>query len=269
LTLCAVRVGLAALVMVPYALARGHRLPRDPRTWGKFTFMGVIGLAVPFSLFAYGETVVDSGVASIINGTMPLFTLVIAHYFAGDEPITRGRAIGMVVSFAGIVVLFYPEAREGLAGNTMLAGMAVTMLAPICYASSTVFARRMMRGVPSLVFAAGQLAVAAPVMAVVALAFDAPWRQDPGWAAAGALVFLSILGTATAIIIYFRLLKRTSATFVSLVTYIMPPAGLLLGIVFLSERPGWNAPLGCALIVAGVVLVNLARPRKIQPVPRP
>ena len=259
LTLCAMRVVLGAVVIYGFLRAAGHRLPRDRSLWWKFALIGLLGNAVPFTVYAIGEQFTESGVAAIINGSMPLFTLVLAHFFAGDEPMTRGRSAGVMIGFAGIVVLFYPEMREGVAGNLNLLGMLVMLIAPVCYAATTVFARRHLRGLHPLITPTAQLFVAAAIMSSLSLAIDSPWQLRPGPAAMGSLLFLGVMGTAVASVIYFHLINRAPATFCSLVTYIMPPVGVALGVAFLNERPGWNALAGCALILAGVVFVNRAK----------
>jgi drug/metabolite transporter (DMT)-like permease len=259
LTLCAVRVLLGACGIVVFFKAARQRLPRKANWWWKVSILALFGNAIPFTIYAIGEKFTDSGVAAIINGSMPLFTLIIAHYFAGDEPMTRERTVGVLIGFVGILVLFYPEALKGISGNLNLLGMAVMLIAPICYAITTVFARRHLRGHHPLVVPTGQLIVATIYMSVLSLSIDHPWQLRPSPKTIGALLFLGIMGTSIASVIYFHLINRASATFCSLVTYVMPPAGVALGMYFLGERPGWNAFIGCAFILAGVVFVNSSK----------
>lgn len=267
LTLAFGRIGLAAAVLAVIVLARRTVWPRDRRRWVAFSMLGLFGSAIPQFCYAWGEMLSDSGTAAIINGMMPIFTIVIAHFFAGDEPFTGGRGLGVLLGFAGLLTMFLPESLAGLKGNQHLLGMSVMLLAPIGYAGTTVLARRALRGEPALMTAAAQMLTGALFLAPFSLAIESPWRISPSGGALVAIAFLGVLGTAIPMILYYRLLNSASATFASLTTYIMPPAAIVLGMVFLNEKPGWNALAGCALILAGVVAVHRAgaRPRMANP----
>ncbi|GAB4323562.1 MAG: EamA family transporter [Candidatus Sumerlaeia bacterium] len=257
-TLAFGRIGLAAAALLAVVRARGVAWPRDGRRWGVYAILGAVGTAMPQLCYAWGEQFADSGTAAIINSTMPIFTIVIAHFFAGDEPLTGRRAAGVGLGFAGILTIFLPEALEGLSGNLHLMGMSVMLLAPVGYAITTVLARRALRGERPLLTAAAQILSGALLLALPAAILERPWTVRPTPGAMAAVAFLGVFGMALPMILYYRLLNRASATFASLTTYIMPPAGVALGVVFLGERPGWNALVGCVLILLGVVVVHRA-----------
>ena len=260
-TLTAMRVALGGLLLYVMLVARGRALPRDWKTWKLFLFMGFFANALPFSLFSFGELHAESGAAAVINGTTPLFTVVLAHLFIAEERLDTRALAGVVVGFAGVAVMFYPQivglVRGGGGAGTLL-GLGAFAAAACSYGVSIVHSRRHLRGLPPNVAPAAQLLCATALLAPLAV-LERPWEADMSAGSLAAVGALAVLGTAVAYRVYYRLIETASATFVSLVTYIMPPAGVVLGIVFLAERPGWEAAAGCALILGGVMLVNFAR----------
>lgn len=260
ITLTALRVTLGGVILYGMLMARGRALPRDWTTWKRFLVMGLFANALPFALFSLGERHTDSGAAAIINGTTPLFTVLLAHLLIAEERLSAGAAVGVAVGFAGVAVMYIPQVvvlvRETGRPEELLGLLAFTGAA-FSYGVSIVHSRRHLRGLPPNVGPAGQLLCAAALLVPVA-AFERPWQAEISAGSLAAVGALAVLGTALAYRVYYRLIESASATFVSLVTYVMPPAGVVLGMVFLGERPGWEAAAGCALIVAGVMLVNLA-----------
>ncbi|RME41738.1 MAG: EamA family transporter [Caldilineae bacterium] len=256
LTLAATRLTLAAIILVSVLHLRGERLPRRWEVWRKFFFMGFFANALPFALFSLGELVADSGMAAILNGTTPIFTVILAHFFIGDERLNMQKLGGVLIGFAGIVLLFAPEVQGNWARGGSVWGLVAFAVAAMSYGIGIVYARRNLRGLPPLVGPAAQLTMASVYLLPVALWVDRPFGIRPGLPAIGSLLALAVFGTALAFMLYYHLIERASATFLSLVTYILPPAGLLLGVIFLDESPGWQAVVGCGLIIVGVMVVN-------------
>lgn len=272
-TLAAARVALAAVILAAVLTARGQSMPRDGATWRRLLPMALLSTAIPFALFSIGERYADSGLAAILNGTTPIFTVILAQIFLRDEPLTGRTLAGVLIGFAGIVVIFSPELRQGLFGgpaspslsggfgdpgieSTRAVGLVAFTIAGACYGGANVYARRRLGGLPSLVAPTLQMTLAGLILVGMSFAFEAPMAARPGPAAIGSVLVLAVVGTALAYMLYYPLMARTSATFVSLVTYLLPPAGIVLGMLVLGEKPGWEDLAGCALIILGVAVVS-------------
>ncbi|GMQ90546.1 MAG: EamA family transporter [Gammaproteobacteria bacterium] len=257
LTLAAGRLLLAAVLLAWYAAGSGYRLWGNYRLWGVFLFIGFFGNALPFTLIGWGELRIDSGLAAILIGIMPITTAVLAHLFTQDEPLRAGRLLGILTGFAGLIVLV---GWNSIAGprTEMLSQLAV-LSGAISYAVTTVFARRHVH-IPGRVLAAGATGAGALLITPLALIFERPWALAPSLHSAGALVMLAVFSTALATIVFFHLIKAVGATTFSQVNYLTPVMGLLWGIILLGERPGWYALIALALILAGIALVNRPAP---------
>lgn len=262
-TLVALRLlfGLAGLLVL-IALNR-QPFPRDRRILAAYLFMGIFNTALPFTLISWGETHIASGLASILNGTVPLFTIVIAHFWLKDEKITLPRIAGLVVGFIGVVILVSRDlGPEGLQGSVW--GQVAVIAASVSYALGITFARRNLRGQPPLIQAATPLIFADAIMWVAAPIAQSPlqWPTLPiTWVA---LVWLGLLGTGLAYTLVFFLNNAWGPTRTSVVTYVFPVVGLLLGFIFLREPADWRLLAGSALIVGGIVVVNLrSRPKPL------
>ncbi|HNB54478.1 MAG TPA: DMT family transporter, partial [Anaerolineales bacterium] len=215
----------------------------------------------PFTLFSFGEQFADSGAASILNATTPLFTVLFANFFVSDERFTFSRLGGVLLGFAGILLVFLPDFQALLSGKGLTGGMATVgllafILASSSYGISIVYARLNLRGLPPLIGPTSQLIAASLLSLPVALIVEKPFHLTPSLPALGALLALGFFGTALAYIVYYKLIDFAGATFISLVTYLLPPIGVALGVIFLHERPGWYSLVGLTLIIVGVMIVN-------------
>jgi drug/metabolite transporter (DMT)-like permease len=265
LTLVALRTGLAALALIAFLAARAIALPLSPALWRRFLVMGLLNNALPFALINWGQTQIDSGLAAILNATTPLFTVLLAHLVTADERLTRNRVAGVVLGFAGVVVMIGPAALRGL-GLAGLGKLAVVGAAA-SYACAGLYGRRL-SGLPPVAAACGMLVASSLVMLPVALLVDGPagfavglTADLPIWAAVAGLALLS---TALAYIVYFRILATAGATNLLLVTFLIPVSALLLGGLVLGERPEGTAFAGMALVFLGLAAVDgrlLARQR--------
>jgi drug/metabolite transporter (DMT)-like permease len=255
LTLAASRLGIGAVLLYILMRVRGEKLPRDPRMWRHFMAMGFFSGALPFALISMGETTNSSSIAAIFNGATPIATALLAHFFIADERLTPKKLAGVLIGFAGIVTIFLPGL---LAGGTRAGvwGMAGFTLAAMSYGAGAVYARRNLRGLGPLVGPTTQLGCGALMLWPFALGTEWGSIHAPGLPALGAVLFLAIFGTALAYVVFYRMVETSSATFLSLVTYLLPPAGIVLGIIVLDEGLSWNAVAGCALVLVGVVTIN-------------
>ncbi len=256
LTIVTLRVALAAAVLWLYAVAIGLRLPRAPAVWAAFAGMGLLNNVVPFSLIVWGQTEIASGLAAILNATTPLFTVLVAGLLLADERMTRAKLAGVVVGFAGVVVMVGPSALAGLGGDVL--AKAAVLVAALSYAFAGVFGRRFKRlGVDPPIAAAGQVTASTLVLVPLTLAVDRPFDLAmPVATVWAAIVALAVLSTAVAYVVYFRLLASAGAVNLLLVTFLIPVTAVLLGVLVLGERLAPAHIAGMALIGLGLSAID-------------
>ncbi len=261
LQLVAIRVGTAAVAMlITLTLARQH-FPKDWRSRLGLVVVGVFNTAVPFFLITWGEQTIDSGLATVLNATVPLFSLVIAHFALQDERITGLKVMGLVSGFAGVVLLASRSLGADSAANP-IAGQLAVLGASLCYAGATVYVRRNLRHLRPLVVSSGALLTSAVLVSGAALLVDGvpDFAQITGGTTVAVLT-LGLVNTYIAYLLFYWIIDRWGATRATLVTYLMPPVGLALGVVFLDEPLDARLIAGAVLIGAGVALVNWRKKR--------
>lgn len=261
LTVVLCRVGIAALALNIYLAAKGLRLPTRWRDWRPLFVMGFLNNLAPFTLIAYGQLRIDSGLASIFNATTPLFTVVFAHFLTRDERLTWARLLGVGLGIAGVIVLIGPGALQRF-DPVSLAQFAV-LGAAISYALASIYGKRLTH-LPNVTAATGMLTASTVMMFPVVLLLDDPTSLRPDATAIGAVAALALLSTAVAYVIYFRILASAGATNLMLVTFLIPVSAIALGAAFLGERMDATAFAGMALIFAGLAAVDgriFRRPR--------
>ncbi|CAN5182991.1 DMT family transporter [soil metagenome] len=256
LSIVAVRVGVGGALLWLVVRMSGQRLPRDLASWRAFLTMACMNTVVPFSLIAWAQSHVASGLAAILNATTPLFAVVFAHYLTGDERMTPARGAGIAIGFAGAAVMIGPTAFAGV-GNDLLAELAL-LLASVFYALSVIYGRRFSRaGLSPMVTAAGQFTGAALIMVPLALFIDQPWTlAPPGVEVWAALLALGAISTTLAYIIYYRLLATAGVVNLMLVTFLVPVSAILLGALFLHEHLEPRHFAGMALIGLGLAAID-------------
>lgn len=234
-TIVVCRVALAAVTLLLVMRIMGLKMPSDRAVWLAFFAMGLLNNVVPFSLIVWGQSHVASGVASILNATTPLFTVLVAHGFTRDEKLTPARVFGIVMGLLGVAVLIGLDALRTL-GVDALAQLAV-LAAAVSYAFAGVFGRRFRTlGVTPIATATGQVTASSVLLLPVALLVDQPWTLPmPSFSALAALVGIAVLSTALAYILYFRILATAGATNLLLVTFLIPISAIVLGVLVLGE----------------------------------
>jgi len=254
LTLVAGRVTLATIIMWGILRARGLSLPRSRRMWGAYAMLGFLGAALPYSLISWGEQYIPSGLASLLQATTPIFTVILAHFLTDDEPVAMAKIIGVIIGFVGVGILMLPDPSTGLRAD--LLGQLAIVGSSLCYAGVAIYARSRLRGQPPLVSATGQLTMGMVYMLPASLLIDRPFGLSPSLPVLASWMVLTILGTVVAYVIYFTIIERTSATFVTMVTYIIPVNGLMLGALVLNEQLNATVLGSLVLILLGVLLVR-------------
>lgn len=251
-TLVAARLVIGAAILWVYLRMTGARLPPLGPDWRLYVLLALTGNVMPFILIAWGQARVDSGLAAILIGTMPLITLVIA-VMTGVEGRVRGRQIaGVALGFIGVVALFGPRIGDGVSGP-LLAQIALVGGATF-YAINVILTRRV---VTNLVAVTAAVILLSAVFSVpISLIVDRPWQVSPDAAAVAAIFALGVLGTALGTIIFFNLVRMAGATRASMINYLIPGMAVVWGMMFLGERPSWTEFSALALIVTALVLVN-------------
>ncbi len=254
MALVAFRMLFGALTAAAYAVYQKTQWPTDRKTLLSFAILGPTSLAIPIFFISWGEQTIDSAVASILNATVPLFTLLIAHFWLHDDKITLQKTIGLLTGFAGIIILFSEDLLASQHQNVI--GQLAVVLASLFYAGSAVFARKTTAHVEGLARGALPLVTATLFMWIVGPLAEKPFLipQLPiTWVAA---LWLGVLGSGAAMLMFYYLLHEIGPTRTTLVTYLFPVGGVILGVIFLNEQLSWQLLAGTVLIILSLVIVN-------------
>jgi drug/metabolite transporter (DMT)-like permease len=253
-TLVAGRLAIGAGVLALVMRFSGQPMPRQRSVYLHLVVVALLGIVIPFSLITWGEQSIDSGLAAILNGTVPLFAIVLAAMVLVDEPITVNRLFGLAIGFAGVVVLTSPGLGDGSGGT--LQGEVALIGASVSYGAAGVYARRTVRDVPPIASALLEVGFAFLITLVLASLFEDPLATRIQASTVLAVVWLGLIGSGLAFIAFFFLLGRWGATRTSLVAYLLPVVGVILGVAVRGEVVTLPVLTGMALIIGGVALAN-------------
>ena len=257
-TLVLARVGIAALALHLYIAGRFAIYGTLRARWREFLLLGLINNAVPHMLIFLGQTQIGAGLASILNATTPIFTVLVANRMTTDEKLSPAKLAGCLIGLAGTAVLIGPRALAPFtgAGGPPLWALVLPLLAALSYGLAATYGKRF-RGVAPPVIAAGQLSAASLLILPVSLALDAPWQLPlPPLPSVLAVLALALISTAYGYNLFFRIMAAAGATNTSLVTLLVPPSALVLGFLFLGERLTPLGILGMALVLLGLLVLD-------------
>ena len=267
LTIIALRVSLAALVLWGIALFCGHQLPRGRKTWQAFLALGLLNNVIPFGLIVLGQQTIGAGLAAILNATTPLWTVLVAALFLADERFSKQKLFGVLLGLVGVIVMVGPDSLAGISRN--LGAQLAVLGATLSYAFASVFGRRFAAAkISPLHTALGQVTASSFILMPLALMIDTPWASAlPSQATIFAILGLAVLSTAGGYLLFFNILERAGATNVSLVTLLIPPSAIAMGMLFLEETLQGIHFIGLALIILGLLslqgrLFRLSRPKQ-------
>jgi len=261
-TVVFLRVAIAAVILLGVVYLRGQRMPTSYKTWGAYLVMGILNNAIPFSLIVWGQTRIDSGVASILNATTPIFTVILAHLLTSDEHLTIRKMIGVLTGFLGVYLMMAPELKDGFSWRGL--GQIAMLGAAVSYSFAGIFGKRF-KDLSPVVNSAGMLICSSIVMLPLLIITTPFGTLNPSMDAISAVFGIAIISTAMAYLLYFRILASAGATNVLLVTFLVPISALLLGVGVLGEVIHvWEyAGLGCIflglILIDGRLLANLVR----------
>ena len=256
-TMTAARLVIAALIMYAVARHAGQYLPRDRALWRLILLAALFGFALPFYLIGWGEEEIDSGLAAILMGAMPLTTVLLAHILTDDEKLNVRKGLGVTLGLIGLVVLIGPEKLATL-GDDTVRQLAVTG-AGACYGINAIITKSLIAQ-PRRGLVAAVMIAAAAMMIPVSLLADQPWTLDVSMTSFAAIIVLGILPTAYATLLMFKLVDRQGASFFSQINFLTPLFGVFLGALILAERPPPNAYIALAIILLGVAVARGRNP---------
>jgi drug/metabolite transporter (DMT)-like permease len=253
ITLVAFRVLFGLLFGIVVIFIQRVQLLRSFKEWFPLLLLGITNVAIPFFLISWGEQSIDSAVAAILDATVPLFTILIAHYLLHDDKMTMPKVLGLLIGFAGVVVLMSKDI--GSSFGSVLGQLAV-VLASAFYAGSAVFARKTTEDTPGILRSAGPLVSATVVIWLATFLIEKPVEIPQLGITWVALLFLGILGSGVAFVLAYYLIHEIGPTRTSMVTYLFPVGGVILGVIFLNEHLSWQLVVGSLLVIASLAVVN-------------
>jgi drug/metabolite transporter (DMT)-like permease len=253
ITLVAFRAFFGFLFGVVVVVTQRIPLPRTWKEWIPLIVLGLTNIAIPFFLISWGQKSIDSGVASILDATVPLFTILVAHFMLHDDKMTTPKVLGLLTGFAGVVVLMSKDIGDS-AGS--LLGQLAVILACIFYAGSSIYARVYTEGTSATMRGLGPLVSASVVMVTSAFIFEAPLKIPTLPITWIALLWMGILGSGLAFIMLFYLIHEIGPTRTTMVTYLFPLGGVTLGVIFLNEALTWQIITGAVLIISSLAIAN-------------
>lgn len=253
------RVFWAALALWVVVLLRRETIPMDPRIWGAFLVMGLLNNVLPFSLMAWGQLYVDTGLTSILNAATAIFGVLVAAAFFPDERLTKRRAVGVALGFGGVSTAI---GLHNFLGFSLQSAAQLAILAgTVSYALAAVWARLRLSGLAPQVAAAGMLSGSTIVMLPVMLVVDGVPSFDLPMTTWLAVAYYALVATAGAYLLYYRVLAAAGSGNLLLVTLIIPPVAILLGAYVRHETLAPNAFIGFAILALGLLILSRARGR--------
>lgn len=250
------RLVIAAIVLLAVARHAGQSLPTAPRVWGLIILTALFGNVLPFTLIGWGEEKIDSGLAAIMMGVMPLTTVFLAHLMTSDEKLTPRKTVGVVLGLAGLIVLIGPQKLLHL-GEDTLRQLAVAAAAA-CYGVNAVLTKSL-TGHPRRALTAALMLASTVMIVPVSLWFDRAWTLEASGVSLLAIAVLGLAHTAYGTLLMFKIIDRQGASFFSQINFLIPVLGLLWGMLILAERPPANGYAALALILLGVAVAREGR----------
>ncbi len=254
LTVVLGRMGIAAIAMNLILVGRGERLPKGAQWWPYF-IMAALGNVFPFAMFAFSERHISSGLASIINATTPMFTVIVAHFWTHNEKFAWNKAVGVVCGLVGVSIVIGPSVLSEFGGKSLLGELAC-LAASISYGFAGVYGRRF-SGQSLYAVVTAQMTAATILVLPLTAIFEQPWTQPmPSLTVWSALIGIALASTVLAYLIYFHILAKAGATNISLVTFLVPVSALFLGVVFLGESLSTDTIAGMLVIGLGLAAID-------------
>lgn len=259
ITITLTRQVIAAMLLVGFAAASRRWFRPSARDHGFMFLCALTGTVLPFTLINWGVAVIDSGLAAILMGLMPLTVLLLAHFVTHDEKLSLPKVAGVALGLVGLGILFWPQLTAGF-GQDLIRQVAV-LGAAFAYAVNALSTKQLV-GHPPMALMAYIMLWTLVLLVPAGFIFEDPLAMRPSFAAASALVSLGVISSAAGAIVMFTIIRRQGATFFGQINLLIPIAGVLLAVVFLGERPGLNAIAALAVIFCGLMVARIEPSRK-------
>jgi len=253
-TFAGLRFLLASAILWAIVVAWRRPLPKNWRDWLRLAWVGSISIALNFGLIFWGEQHINSGLAAVLQATIPAFGLFFAHYYLPNERLTARKLMGAGVGVAGVSLIFYDQMK--IEGAAALQGCAALLLSSVCVAYSNVFIKARLQHVDSSVISAGQMVCGIfPLLALGAVFEGDPLAHRWSAQSALALVYLALIGSVLGFLLYFWLVTKIEVTKSMLISLVTPVTALLIGWLTLDEKLSWRVAAGSVAILAGIRLI--------------
>ena len=252
-------VACIVLGAIALGVAR-HWFRPDGRDWFFMVVCAMTGTVLPFTFINWGVQVIDSGLAAVLMGLMPLIVLVLAHVLTDDEHLTLPKVIGVLIGLSGLAVLFWPQIVSGIGDN--FPRQVAVLGAAVCYAINAISTKRLLRH-PPMVLMSYIIALTVPILLFGAFVFEEPLAVAPGPNVTAAVIAMGIFPSALGALLMFAIIRRQGAGFFGQINLLVPVAGVVLGVLLLGERPGPSTLLALIIIFSGVAVARL-KPAALQ-----
>jgi len=261
LTFAGIRFLLASSILVAIILARGVRWPRKRSEWLVIAVVGWLQFSLNYGLVFWGEQRIPSGLAAVLQSTFPAFGLVIAHFYLPNEPITRRKAIGVLLGIIGVGIVFSDQLS--FAGAAALAGSVALVLSAFCGSYGNVLVKAYGTQIDPFVLAAGQMVCGFPPLLALGMATEgSPFHFRWTMTAVISLAYLVIVGSVVAFTLFYWLVRRMDVVNTMLIALVTPVVAVVLGMIVLHERFNWRLFAGAACIISGIGLIVLRKRQK-------
>lgn len=254
ITLIAIRVSIASVVLLTVVYLRGDRLPRDPHTWKRLLILAFCNSIGAWTILAWGQQYVDSGLASVLNSTAPIFVFFITLLITRHETVSPLKLCGALLGVVGVALIVGGEALNG--ENSQLSGALAALFGAFLYAIAAIYGRGFANLTPA-VTAASTMIWATVCLVPLSLMLEQPWTLNPSPKSLAAAVFLAVFCTGAALLIYFRLIKSLGSLGVTSQAYLRAGVGVALGVIFLGEKISLLVGVGLLAAILGVIAINL------------
>jgi len=258
LTIVAIRILLGTLFLFCFIKLKNLRFSRDPKLWMHCFILGIFANGLPFICYTYAVIYIPTSLSALINGTVPILTVILANLFLSDERLNWNRAIGVLLGMTGFLVIFLPSLLgNGSEQGFDKTGIVLSLLGSSCYGIAAVYARKYVKNAPAYTSPCIQLLLSLIYLIPLAFIFETPsdllLASKETWAS---IIALGLFGTTLGYIMYYRIVRSQTATSLSMVTYLIPIVGTTLGLLFLNETVGIHFCIAALLILSGILVVN-------------
>ncbi|MCF8465888.1 MAG: DMT family transporter [Sneathiella sp.] len=250
----ALRVSVAAAILLVVIWRHGYRLPRDLATWRNFLIQAFFNSFGAWTLLAWGQQYVESGLATVLNSTSPIFVFFLTWFVTKHETVSFRKIVGAFIGLAGVILIIGVDALQSL-GQQVFAQLAI-LLSAMLYGFAAINGKKF-HALPFTVTAAGVMISASCVLIPASIIIDKPWTLSPSLISVAAIVTLGIFGTTLALLLYFRLINTLGSLGTASQSYLRMGIGVMLGIVVLGEQFSMAVALGLGVAILGVALINI------------